>query len=81
MTILNTIFKGTLNLVPLPINLSEIKEIINLDACVHTLHTIKSTVSMGVIEVIQGESPVDAFKRVNTHLYKAKNTERNRVVS
>jgi PleD family two-component response regulator len=36
---------------------------------------------MGVIEVIQGESPVDAFKRADTHLYTAKNTGRNRVVS
>ncbi|WP_024611965.1 diguanylate cyclase [Pseudoalteromonas sp. TB64] len=53
----------------------------NIDSCVHTPHKIKSTASMGVIEVIQGESPVDAFKRADIHLYTAKNTGRNRVVS
>ena len=47
----------------------------------HTTRNINATVSVGVVEVIQGETPSQAGVRVDKNLYTAKNNGRNRVVA
>jgi diguanylate cyclase (GGDEF)-like protein len=52
----------------------------SIDLATHTVHRIKATVSIGVIEIKNNEDPKDAAKRVDSNLYAAKNAGRNSVV-
>jgi len=52
----------------------------NIENVTHTSLHIKSTVSIGVVEVKAGEAPKDASRRADEKLYAAKNAGRNKVM-